>query len=259
MKLDGKSAVVTGGGSGIGAAICATLAASGASVAVLDRDLKAAESTASGLRDAAAVSVDVSDRQGVEGAFASVANRFGRVDIVVHAAGIDDTATKALVRQQSENGLAIDILSGLSQSQWERMIAVNLTGSFLVLQAAIRCMKAHGSGAIVLLGSEAGVHGIPGTSHYSASKAGVHALVRSASRELAPIGIRVNGIAPGVIDTPMARRTASNFDPAGPPIAPLGRAGQPDEVANVALFLVSDLSSYVVGEVINVDGGRLAC
>jgi 3-oxoacyl-[acyl-carrier protein] reductase len=259
MKLDGRTAVVTGGGSGIGAAVCATLAASGARVAVLDRDLKAAESTGSGLRDAMAVSVDVSDRHGVEGAFASVAGAFGRIDIVVHAAGIDDPAAKALVRHQSEDGRSIDILSGLGQGQWDSMIAVNLTGSFLVLQAAVRCMKAHGSGAIVLMGSEAGVHGLPGNPHYSASKAGVHALVRSASRELAPVGIRVNGIAPGVIDTPMARRTASNFDPAGPPIAPLGRAGRPEEVANVALFLVSDLSSYVIGEVIHVDGGRLAC
>jgi 3-oxoacyl-[acyl-carrier protein] reductase len=138
------------------------------------------------------------------------------------------------------------------------MMSVNLDGAFYVLRSALRCFRSRGAGSLVLIGSETGVRGLPGLGHYAASKGGVHALVRSAAKEAIAYGVRVNGIAPGVIDTPMSRRSGGVFGSAAAAIAPIGRPGRPDEIAKVALFLSTDLASYVVGEVVNVDGGRMA-
>jgi len=180
------------------------------------------------------------------------------VDIVVHAAGVDDVAAKEQSYQQTSAGSPIDVVAELTDEQWRRMLATNLDGAFFVLRAALRTMRQASGGSVVMIGSEAGVHGLPGLGHYAASKGGVHALVRSSATEAIHYGVRVNGIVPGVIDTRMSRRSRGVFGAAGT-VAPIGRPGQPEEIASVAMFLVSDLASYVVGEIINVNGGRLTC
>ncbi|MER7282695.1 SDR family NAD(P)-dependent oxidoreductase [Dactylosporangium sp. NPDC000244] len=252
--LKGKIAFVTGAASGIGAAVCALFADKGARVAAIDHSAGVKdEADAAALR----LCVDVADADAVRTAFADVERELGPIDMVVHAAGVDDPAIKDLAFHQTSVREPVLTLPAVSGEQWRRMQAVNLDGTFFVLQAAAELMIPRQGGAIVLIGSEAAVHGLAGLPHYSASKGGVHALMRSAAKELAPQGIRLNAIAPGVIDTPMSRRSHAIFQGTVP--APLGRLGEPVEIANVALFLVSDLASYVVGEVINVDGGRLAC
>ncbi|MFT4289122.1 SDR family NAD(P)-dependent oxidoreductase [Nocardioides sp.] len=254
--IEDKTAFVTGAASGIGAAVCALFAQQGARVVALDHS-----PWTGGGDDADVASLrlraDVADPDGVRAAFAEAERELGSIDIVVHAAGVDDPVIKDLAFEQTSSRRPVLTLPAIGGEQWRRMQAVNLDGTFFVLQAATELMVPRQRGAIVLIGSEAAVHGLAGLPHYSASKGGVHALMRSAAKELAPQGIRVNAIAPGVIDTPMSRRSHAIFQDAVP--APLGRLGQPVEVAKVALFLVSDLASYVVGEVINVDGGRLAC
>jgi len=257
IDLSGRTAVVTGGGSGMGAAICRLFAARGAKVAVLGIHEAGVEETASQLSDGFGLMMDVADPASVTMAFKSAVGRLGGLDIVVHAAGVDDVDAKRLVREQSSQGLPIDVVSRMTDDQWRRVIAVNLDGSFFVLRSALQHMIPQHSGAIVLIGSESGVRGIAGFANYGASKGGVHALVRSAAKEAIAHGVRVNGIAPGVIDTPMSQRTEGAYS--GPDVAPIGRVGTPGEIAKVALFLVTDLASYVVGEVINVDGGRMAC
>jgi 3-oxoacyl-[acyl-carrier protein] reductase len=254
--LFGRVAVVTGAGSGIGAATCRRLAAHGARVAATGLTDASAAETVEELPGACAFGADVTDPAAVTRLFADVAERLGPPAVVVHAAGIDDVRAKDLVHRQVSAGQRVDVLAGLEDDQWRQMMAVNLDGSFYVLRAALQAMRERG-GSVVLVGSEAGVRGLAGLAHYAASKGGVHALVRSAAKEAAAYAVRVNGIAPGVIDTPMSRRSHGLFGGATE-ISPLGRAGDPDEIAKVALFLASDLASYVVGEVVNVDGGRMA-
>ncbi|WP_344411796.1 SDR family NAD(P)-dependent oxidoreductase [Pseudonocardia ailaonensis] len=249
--LEGAVAVVTGAASGIGEATTRLLVEHGARVAALDRTGRAKGP------DLLSVAADVADADSVERAFAEVTQRLGPPDVVVHSAGTDDREIKDLVARQRAAGEPVLSLPEITLDRWRRMQAVNLDGSFHVLRSAAARMLELRRGAIVLVGSESGVHGLGGLAHYSASKGGVHALTRSAAVELAPFGIRVNAIAPGVIDTPMARRTKAVA--AGQVPVPLGRIGDSSEIAKVALFLVSDLASYVVGEVVHVDGGRMAC
>ncbi len=254
--LAGRVAVVTGAGSGIGAATARRLAAHGARVAAVGLTKASAAEVATHLPGACAFGADVSDPAAVTALYADVTDRLGTPGVLVHAAGVDDVQAKDLVHRQVSAGERVDVLADLADDQWRRMMAVNLDGAFYVLREALRAMRPAG-GSVVLIGSEAAVHGLAGLAHYAASKGGVHALVRSAAKEAAAYGVRVNGIAPGVIDTPMSRRSHGLFG-GNTLISPLGRSGDPDEIAKVALFLASDLASYVVGEVVNVDGGRTA-
>ncbi len=256
--LEGKTIIVTGAGSGIGAATARVLAEHGARLVLLSLSEPGLTEIAEEMPEALAVVADVSEASSVDAAFAQSLEHFGRIDGVVHAAGIDDPATKALVARQTEAGQTVDTVADLTDEQWHRMISVNLDGSFFVLRAALRIMRKQASGSIVLIGSEVGVRGLAGLAHYAASKGGVHALIRSTAKEAAAYGVRVNGIAPGVIDTPMSRRSSGVFGGHATALAPIGRVGMPEEIGGAAAFLCSDLSSYVVGEIINVDGGRVA-
>jgi 3-oxoacyl-[acyl-carrier protein] reductase len=251
--LEGRRVVVTGAASGMGAAVAGAMVASGARVVAMDLAGHAVVRVAGDL-GAVGLSVDVADSGAVDAAFARALQLLGGLDVVVHAAGVDDPVAKGWTREQRSKGAPVDVLSRLSDEQWHRIQQVNLDGSFHVLRAALRSMT--DGGTVVLVGSEAAVHGIAGLAHYAASKGGVHALVRAAAVECIAHGIRINGIAPGPIDTPMVRRSHGVFD--GPGVAPIGRMGTVDEIAEVALFLAGRRSSYVVGEVINVDGGRTA-
>jgi 2-hydroxycyclohexanecarboxyl-CoA dehydrogenase len=242
-----RVAVVTGGGSGMGRAVCHHLARRGHAVAVLDIDGEAAdrvaqEVAAAGGR-AAGTRIDVSDRSAVETALDAVRERHGPIGIMVTSAGIEGF---------------VDFLD-ISVEDWERMVSVNLTGTFHCLQAAVPDMIAAGWGRIVTISSSSAQSGTRRMAHYVASKGGVIALTKALALDLAPHGITVNTIPPGVIDTPMMRRPMESGAMAGEEQilarAPLGRLGTPDDIAAACAFLCSEEAGYITGQQINVNGG----
>lgn len=259
-RFEGAVAVVTGAGSGIGAAVARRLGADGAIVAALDLDGVAAKATVAGLPGAIAVTADVADSASVDAAIAEVEAAAGPIVFVAHAAGVD--ADPDLKQRLAEHRRAVERGAGerglrgvvdLSDEQWERVLRVNLDGTFFVVRAALRMMIPRRQGAIVTTVSTAGMSGNAGISHYSASKGGVRLFTQSVAREVAPFGIRVNSIAPGTTATPMFGRT-----PDGDRLVattPIGRVAAADEVAAAYSYLLSDEASYVVGETMNVNGG----
>jgi 2-hydroxycyclohexanecarboxyl-CoA dehydrogenase len=242
-----RVAVVTGGASGIGLGAARHLAADGHAVAVLDRDGTAAEAAAAELHatgaNAAAVEVDVADWQSVDTAFAQVRAELGPVEILVTSAGIE----------------SFDPLLDITAEKWDRIVAVNLTGTFRCVQAAVPDMLAAGWGRIVTISSSSAQSGAPNMTHYAASKGGVIGLTKALAVELARNGITVNTIAPSLVDTPMARKAEAAGDFPGVdvvgPMVPLGRAGTPADIAAACSFLCSDGGGYITGQVIGVNGG----
>jgi glucose 1-dehydrogenase len=243
--LAGKVAIVTGAGSGIGFAIAQLFAQNGAAVAINylghgDDAQKLAAQIESDGGKAAAFEADVSNATAVDTLVATTVETFGKLDILVNNAGIE----------QSQPLLEID------EANWDRTIAVDLKGPFLCLQAAARRMQQTG-GSIVNISSIHEDFPFPGFTPYAAAKGGLRMLMRNASLELAPYGIRVNNIAPGAIATPINAATLA--DPAKvkrlQELVPLRRMGTAEEVAQVALFLASERSSYVTGSTYYVDGG----
>jgi NAD(P)-dependent dehydrogenase (short-subunit alcohol dehydrogenase family) len=242
-----RVAIVTGGGSGMGAAICRHLAARGHRVAVLDIDEDAANGVAKELQaDGAAAMgarVDVSDRPAVLAALGSVRSTLGTAGILVTSAGIE----------------GFESFLDITPEAWDRMIAVNLTGTFHCLQAVVPDMIEAGWGRIVTISSSSAQSGTRRMAHYVASKGGVIALTKALALDLAPDGITVNTIPPGVIDTPMMRRPIESGQMASMEQvlarAPLGRAGTPDDIASACAFLCSEEAGYITGQQINVNGG----
>jgi 2-hydroxycyclohexanecarboxyl-CoA dehydrogenase len=241
-----RVAVVTGGGSGMGRAICHQLADAGRRVAVLDINCEAADEVAGAITSsggtACAAVVDVSDRAAVETALGAVRSALGPVEIMVTSAGIEGFTE------------FLDITA----EAWDRMMAVNLTGTFHCLQAAVPDMIDAGWGRIVTISSSSAQSGTQRMSHYVASKGGVIAFTKALALDLAPKGITVNTIPPGVIDTPMMRRPIDagtmNVD-AVIARAPLGRLGTPEDIAAACVFLCSEEAGYITGQQINVNGG----
>jgi 2-hydroxycyclohexanecarboxyl-CoA dehydrogenase len=242
-----RVAVVTGGASGIGLGVARRFVADGHRVAVLDRDHTGAEAAAADLGDrggkAIAVEVDVADRASVDAAFARTRADLGPIEILVTSAGVE----------------SFDALLDITPETWDRIIAVNLTGTFACVQAAVPDMLAGSWGRIVTISSSSAQSGAPNMTHYTASKGGVIALTRSLAVELARNGITVNTIPPSLVDTPMARQAEAAGDFPGVdvigPMVPLGRAGTPDDIAAACSFLCSDDGSYITGQVIGVNGG----
>jgi NAD(P)-dependent dehydrogenase (short-subunit alcohol dehydrogenase family) len=252
----GKIAFITGAGSGIGAAVARRLAAEGADRVVLaDLNAGAVEAVAADLVVGLPMSVDVADAAQVDDVVAGVVRDHGRLDVVVHAAGVDDPWAKQMIADALAAGEPPNVTTCLSDAAWRRVLSVNLDGTFHVLRAAVRAMIPNRSGAIVTVGSSASFDAPVGYSHYSASKAGVHALSQSIAKEAIAFGIRVNIIAPGPTDTGMAARTpdALRHSFADPRVRPYATA---DEIAEVALFLAGDGAANLVGAVLLANGGR---
>ena len=238
--MKGKVTIVTGGAKGIGKAIALLLAEKGGDIAIFDViDGSDTLSEIRGLgRRGLYYQVDVSDFESVEKSVDSVFREMGRIDNLVNNAGI--TMDGLLVRMREED--------------WDRVIAVNLKGVYNCTKAALKYMMKSG-GSIVNISSIAGMMGNPGQSNYAASKAGIIGFTKSVAREYAERGIRVNAVAPGFIRTEMTERLNEKRKEEMIKMVPLGRPGEPIEVAKVVYFLLSEYSSYVTGEVINVSGG----
>ena len=245
----GRTVVVTGAGNGIGAACARLFGASGANVALWDRDDAPALAIASEIdpseERARALHCDVARSADVASALAATLVAFGHVDILINNAGIFRAADFLDIREED----------------WDAVLDVNLKGAFLVGQAVAREMARTGGGAIVNISSVNGVTAIPSIASYNASKGGIDQLTRAMALSLADKGIRVNAVAPGTIATELARKAVLGSEEAKARImsrTPLRRLGDPDEIAAVCAFLASDAASYMTGEIVYVDGGRLA-
>jgi 3-oxoacyl-[acyl-carrier protein] reductase len=253
--FDGCVVLVTGGASGIGEATGRLFAARGARVVLLD--VTDAQRVASEIPGAVTVQADVADAHAVAAAFLQASELVGEPDVVAHVAGVDDPEVKRMIGEQAAAGDGqLDITSRLSDERWRRMLSINLDGTFHVVRAALRVMIPRGSGAIVAVGSEAGVDGVPGYAHYAAAKGGVHAFMRSVAREVAGHGVRLNTVAPGVVQSPMRARTPPGMD-LTTTLPPLGRHASTAEIASAVAFLASEEAGHIVGETLLVNGGRL--
>jgi NAD(P)-dependent dehydrogenase (short-subunit alcohol dehydrogenase family) len=246
MRLENKVAAITGGSRGIGRAIAQLFAAEGAAVAVGDVEATGAEQVAREITErggeAMASALDVGDAGQVTAFVERVVARWGRLDVVVANAGI---AHSAPFLEHPE-------------AQWHRVLRVNLTGVFLTCQAAARQMVTQGGGRIVTIASINAFRGVENLVGYNAAKAGVAELTRTMAVELAQHGITANAIAPAQIDTRMTRTLPEEARQRRVERIPLGRFGEPEDVARAALFLASDEAAYVTGHTLAVDGGYLA-
>ena len=246
MRFENQVAVVTGAGRGIGHAIALRLAKEGARVASVSRTEANAEKTASeinGLRaDAAkAYAVDVADQAAVQKAAAEIFEQFGRVDILVNNAGV------------TRDGLSMR----MSMDDWDTVLNTNLKGAFNFTQAVMRPMIKQRSGRIINISSIAGLTGNAGQANYAASKAGLIGLTKTLARELASRGITVNAVAPGLIETDMTTVLSEEIRQSILQKVPLGKLGEPEDIAGAVAYLASAEAKYITGQVLTVDGGMV--
>lgn len=244
MLLEGKTALVTGAARGIGKAIALKFASEGANIAftdlVIDENGEATRQEIEALGvTCKAYASNAADFQQTEDVVQQVKADFGTIDILVNNAGI------------TKDGLMLR----MTEAQWDAVIGVNLKSAFNFIHAVVPIMMRQRGGSIINMASVVGVHGNAGQSNYSASKAGMIALAKSIAQEMGPKGIRANAIAPGFIETAMTAALPEDVRKDWMTKIPLRRGGKPEDVADVALFLASDLSSYVTGQVIQIDGG----
>lgn len=269
-RLEGRVAVVTGGGNGIGRACCERFAEEGADIVVADILDDAGAETVAGVkergREALYQHVDASSPEDNEAMAAAAIERFGKIDVIVTAAGISHgdyvsgqvEAEQRMWAQQAGQMLQPGAqLTNLDLDGWKRVLDVNLTGTLLAIKAVMPHMLEAKSGSVVTIASIAAKRPEAGPIAYSVSKAGVWMLTKSLARSVGPAGVRVNAIGPGFIDTNMTK-IISSIDMIRDTVLtqiPMGRIGSPADVANTALFLASDESSYFTGEILHPDGG----
>ncbi len=241
-----RTAIVTGAASGIGLAIAARLAADGMSVAIFDRDADAGDAAAAQIGgQAISVTVDVAERDQIDAGVERVVAELGAPTVLVNNAGVE----------------GFDPFLKITLEKWERLLRVNLTGTFQCCQAVVPHMTEAGWGRIVNISSSSAQGGQPLMTHYVASKAGMIGFTKALALELGPFGITVNTIPPGFIDTPMLRASEAK-GLLGPGVehhasqTPVRRAGRPEDIAATTAFLVTDGASYITGQVIGVNGGR---
>jgi 3-oxoacyl-[acyl-carrier protein] reductase len=273
MRLEGKIALVTGGGSGIGREICLAFAREGASVAINDLKPEGIQGTMAAMGEAAgralAVPADVSDSGQVAEMFAAVRRRYATLDVLVNNAGIGEVSGRgdmARMNQVAESRMQ-EMMSGgpittrwnatqnLDDQAWDTMLRVHLYGTFYCAREALKIMEAKGSGRIVNISSIAATIGLEGSPHYSAAKAGILGFTRSLAREVGDSGITVNAIAPGYIETPMT-------DPLSPLMrqiwimnTPLRKSGKPADIAAAAVYFASEDGNFVTGQILSPNGG----
>jgi len=243
MKFEGKVAIVTGAGRGIGQSIALSLAKEGAALVLCGRSPAPLEETAVAVRAlgrrAEVVPTDVGDGPSVDACMARVMELFGRVDILVNNAGV--TRDKLLIR--------------MSDDDWDEVLRINLKGAFLFSRAAAKTMMKQRSGTIIHITSIIGLIGNAGQCNYSASKAGLIAMTKSMAKELASRGVRVNAVAPGFIVSQMTDGLSEEVRGQMLANIPLGRFGAPEDIANCVTFLASDDAGYITGQVLSVNGG----
>lgn len=249
-RLDGKVALVTGGGSGIGQATALIFAREGAKVVVADITVEGGEETVRQIQaaggDATFVKTDVSKAAEVEALVNKTVETYGQLDCAFNNAGIEGAAK---------------FTTECTEEEFDRTIAVNVTGVWLCMKYEIQHMLSHGGGSIVNTASAAGLIGLPSASDYVASKHAVVGLTKTAALEYAKSGIRVNAVRPGAIDTPMIARSAQaipGFDELAVAMEPVGRFGQSSEIGEAVAWLCSDAASFVTGIPMSVDGGMVA-
>jgi 3-oxoacyl-[acyl-carrier protein] reductase len=262
-RLTGKTALITGAARGLGAQIARRFSEAGAHVIINDMNLAPAQATAQAL-GGDAVACDVSDPDSVDAMFAEVRKMTDKLDILVNNAGISgiegDNDARERIRKAAEAlaaGEQADLDSGITEvttDQWRRMIAVHMDGTFFCSREAVRMMKPNASGNIINMGSIMGTYGRQGPAAYSAAKAGILGFTRALAHELAPSNIRVNAIAPGWIHTDMT----DPLEPMHPFLemqTPMGRMGEPDDIAWAAVYLASDEAGFVTGQTLSPNGG----
>jgi dehydrogenase/reductase SDR family member 4 len=249
FRLDGRVALVTGGSRGIGRAVALALAQAGADVVVAARKAQDLDSVAEEVRSLGrrglAVPAHLARRADVDRLFESTLEAFGRLDVLVNNAATNPV---------------FGPLADIEEDAWDRIMALNVKGYLLAAQRAARAMAPLGRGVIINMASTAGLRASPGLGAYSVSKAAVIMLTRVLGRELGPLGIRVNGIAPALIETRFSEALWKNPEILDGYLesTPLGRAGQPEEVGGAVVYLCSDAASYVTGQTLLLDGGHLA-
>lgn len=243
VDLSGRVALVTGAGRGLGRAIARSLGAAGAEVACVDIDAGALAETADAIRNAGSraetFTCDVTDSARVNEVVDQVVKQMGRLDILVNNAGI------------TRDGMVMR----MKDDQWDAVVAINLRGTFLFTRAVARPMMKARAGRIVNIASISGLMGNPGQANYSASKAGVIGFTRTVARELASRNITVNAVAPGFIATEMTAKLGEDILSQVQKEIPLGRLGEPQDVADAVLYLASDAAGFITGHVLTVDGG----
>lgn len=248
MDFRGKSVLVTGGASGMGAATVRLFAEEGAQVLIVDKDARGAALVAAEAGVGAPVVGDIVDSAFCDRAVAAAVARTGRLDVLVNCAG-------AIVRADADH---------TSDEQWAQVMHVNVTGAFYMARAAVRIMRVQGNGTIINFGSIWGSVGGRGHVAYCASKGAIHQLTKAMALDHAREGIRINAVCPGEVDTPMLRSaratpvTDASLQKMADEVVPMGRLAQPEEVARVVLFLASDAASYITGALVPVDAGYTA-
>ena len=244
MQLTGKSAVVTGGASGVGKAIVERFSAEGAAVTIADRNITDAKALAQSLSDAGAkvqaLEIDVANPSSVESMVQAAVSAYAGLDIIVNSAAI----------------ARVEKVLDISLESWNEVLSINLSGVFLCAQAAARYMKEHGGGRIINMSSVNGQRAVTGRGAYTVAKGGIEMLTKIMAAELGEHGITVNGIAPAPVDTPMILKMHTETTRAEwYRTLPIKRYAKPEEVAGAALFLASSDAAYVSGHTLNVDGG----